>query len=167
MQFWGLRGPLSGFCRGKRGVCRPPRPSCCITGAVGSGRPGDSFQVLEAWVWVSWGRPHPGVPDLTGCLSLSVVAVKVCVPIGIRELLAAPDGNPAFDRQCPQGLFPWEHRAVRPVGSGPLRAQGWQPPLVPAFVPIFGPWSGCVAQRREWEDAAWCSGFCCLRDLVS
>lgn len=33
-------------------------------------------------------------------------------------IAGSPDGNPAFDRQCPQGLFPWEHRAVRPVGSG-------------------------------------------------
>lgn len=72
-------------------------------------------------------------------------------PVRDPGIAGSPDGNPAFDRQCPQGLFPWQHRAVRPVGSRPLRAQGWQPPLVPAFVPIF--WlvldPGCVAQRRE------------------
>lgn len=52
-------------------------------------------------------------------------------------IAGSPDGNPAFDRQCPQGLFPWQHRAVRPVGSGRLPAQGWQAPLVPAFVLIL------------------------------
>lgn len=54
-------------------------------------------------------------------------------------IAGSPDGNPAFDRQCPQGLFPWEHRAVRPVGSGGrcgLKAGShlWYPPSSPFLV---------------------------------
>lgn len=105
---------------------------------AGSGRPEDSFQTLEAWVQVSWGSPHPGhrrppwVPlrPIRG----SGLGLHPCQDPGIA---GSPDGNPAFDRECPQGLFPWKHRAVRPVGPGPLEARGWQPPLVLAFVPFL------------------------------
>lgn len=112
----------------------PARSSCCITGAAGSGRPGDSFQALDLGFL---GKTSPWSTRLPW----------VAFPLrgggqGLRPgrdpgTAGSPDGNPAFDRQCPQGLFPWQHRALRPVGSGPLRAQGWQPPLVSAFVPHF------------------------------
>lgn len=83
----------------------PPRPSSYISGAAGSRHPGDSFQQLEAWIWVSWGRPHPGASDLPGCFSLSAVAVKVCVPVGIRELLAAPTEILLLTANARRGCF--------------------------------------------------------------
>lgn len=142
MQFWGLRGQLSGFLRGKQGVCSPhPPPKALLLHHWGSG-----FQTPWGFLpgaggvnlgflgkTFPWGTRLPWVtfPIRSGRQGL-----RPCRDPGIA---GSPDGNPAFDRQCPQGLFPWQHRAVRPVGSEPLRVQGWQPPLVPAFVPIFGP----------------------------
>lgn len=57
----------------------------------GRGYPEDTFEALEAWVPASWGspRPHQGWA-LLGAPSPPAVAVSVYVPLGIRELLAAP-----------------------------------------------------------------------------
>lgn len=65
----------------------PPGP---LAASLGQRVPDALGIPSRRWIWVSWGRPHPGAPDFPGWLSLSAVAVKVCVLVGIRELLAAP-----------------------------------------------------------------------------
>lgn len=136
---WRGEWPLCGFRRGQgKGSICSPRPSGCMTGGRvpdalgipsrrwrrGSGFPGEVLTLgTDRPPWVPL-RPIRG----------SGVGLRRCGDPGIA---GSPDGNPAFDRECPQGLFPWQHRAVKPVGPGPLEAHGWQPPLVLAFVPFL------------------------------
>ena len=68
---------------------------------------GDSCNAQEAWVLVSWGSPRPrqGWASL-GAPSPPAAAISVHVP---RDpgIAGRPDGNPAFDRDCREGLSPW------------------------------------------------------------
>lgn len=126
--------------RGK-GTSASPRPSCSISG----GRLPDALGIPSR----RWrrGSLFPGEVLTLGTGRLPWVPLPTCGgPLGPHALrdpgiAGSPNGHPAFDRECPLGLFPWQHRARRPAGSGPLRAQGWKPPLVPPSSPflVLGP----------------------------
>lgn len=74
---------------------------------AGPGWRGDSSKALEAWVPASWGSPRPQ----QGWASLGAPfpppgAVSVQRSPRDPGIAGSPDGNPAFDRSCPERLSP-------------------------------------------------------------
>lgn len=97
VQFWGHRGQLSGFCI----------PQALLLHHWGSGF-GTPWGFLPGVGGVDLGfqgKTSPSVLDLPGCFNLSVAAVLVCVPVGIRELLAAPTEILLLTANARRGCF--------------------------------------------------------------
>jgi hypothetical protein len=94
---------------------------------AGSGPRGDSLKARETWVPASWGSPRPQHRWASlGAPAPPEAAVWVGVPLGIRELLAAPTEILPLTANARQGRLYGNLRVERLACAGPLWAHCWR-----------------------------------------
>ena len=120
--------------RGGEAITSAPLDAAAPHRWAGPGWRGDSCNAQEAWVPVSWGSPRPrqGWASL-GAPSPPAAVISVHVPLGIRELLAAPTEILPLTAIAGRGCL---HGYKRAEGLSPaLGCSGAQRPRCPLWAP--------------------------------